>query len=75
MKFKFTMDEQFLVYVEVHCSTIVKLFTNTGPDNEVVLCFDAKISLHISFSMSNVNALINYPLKMNCYEVYLIIKN
>ena len=51
------MGEQYLVYVEVHYSTIVKLFTSTRPGNGVVLYFDAKIFLHIPFTMPNVNAI------------------
>ena len=69
MKFKFTMGEQSLVYVEVHCSTIIKL-SRLG--NGVVLCFDAKIFLRIPFLMPNVNVLIMYLLKMICCEVHLI---
>ena len=72
MKFKFTMGEWSLVYVEVHCSTIVKLFTSTRPSNWVILCFDTKISLHIPFTMLNVNALTRLLISQNNNPIIII---
>ena len=72
MKFKFTMGELSLVYVEVHCSIIVKLFISTRPGNGVILCFDTKISLYIPFTMPNVNALTRLLIFQNNNPIIII---
>ena len=48
--------EKRIYYYVIYYSTIVKIFTSTRPGTGLVLCFDAKIPLHIPFARPNANA-------------------